>query len=218
MKISRFCRYKTLLWLICSTISYSSFGEPLYECQTDGVKSFQDKPCHNAGVEQSSHTVQQREGYEAIYNKLEFLAYQGYGLSQSRKVKPRPKPSKYVKHMCGEPRLLLNAKAYRSCSATAIQELTKRKNAQSSAHLSSFYEEVKQLCGAQWKQLPYIGMTDEDFRVCSRRGRIQQEILIDEEGVFAALYVLAGKRNNRVYSIDGVITKISTSMKNRSFR
>ncbi|MEJ2425473.1 MAG: hypothetical protein P8101_13630 [Candidatus Thiodiazotropha sp.] len=218
MKISRFCRYKTLLWLICSTISYSSFGEQLYECQTDGVKSFQDKPCHNAGAEQSSHTVQQREGYEAIYHKLEFLAYQGYGLSQSRKVKPRSKPSKYVKHMCGEPRLLLNAKAYRSCSATAIQELTKRKNAQSSAHLSSFYEEVKQLCGAQWKQLPYIGMTDEDFRVCSRRGRIHQEILIDEEGLFAALYVLAGKRNNRVYSIDGVITKISTSMKNRSFR
>jgi 5'(3')-deoxyribonucleotidase len=218
MKFSRFCRCKTLLWLICSTISYSSFGEKLYECQADGVKSFQDKPCHNAGAEQNRHKIQQRKGYEAIYQKLEYLAYQGYGLSQHRKVKPRSKPSKYVKHMCGEPRLLQNTKAYRRCSATAIQELTKRKNTQSSAHLSGFYEEVKQICGAKWEQLPYVGMTDEDFKVCGRRGRIQQEILIDEGGVFAALYVLTGKRNNRVYSIDGVITKISTSMKNRSFR
>ena len=63
-----------------------------------------------------------------------------------------------------------------------------------------------------------FSMTDEDFRACSSHGSIKQEILIDEGGTFAALYVLAGKNNNRVYSIDGVITKISTSTKNRSFR
>lgn len=211
-------RYKILLFLISISISCFAYGDTLYECVSNGEKSFQDKPCDKAGELQKNHQTQNQEGYETIYKKLDFLAYQGYGLSHSRKPKSRPKPSKYVESVCGKPEKWQVRKADRRCSANALQELTKRKNAISTAWLSRYIEEIKQFCGAKWEQLPRAGMTDEDFKVCSSHGSIKQEILIDEGGTFAVLYILAVKNKNRVYSIDGVITKISTSAKNRSFR
>ncbi|MES9941834.1 MAG: hypothetical protein ABW121_14930 [Candidatus Thiodiazotropha sp. 6PLUC7] len=188
------------------------------KCVSNGKKSYQDRPCVKVGAPQKNQQHQNQGAIEAVYKKLDFLAYQGYGLSQSRKPKSKSKPSQYVESVCGKPKGWQVGKAYRLCSASALQELTQRKNARSVAQLSNFYDEIKEFCGAKWRQLPSVGMTDEDFKFCSSHGAIKQEVLIDEDGTFAALYVLADKKNNRVYSINGVVTKISTSATNRSFR
>jgi hypothetical protein len=100
----------------------------------------------------------------------------------------------------------------------AMNELTRRKNAKSTANWSRYSEEIKAFCGKKWKQSPYPGMIDEDFMICSNRGRIDQEILIEQDGHFATLYILNNSLNNKVYSIDGVIRKIISASDIRSFR
>jgi hypothetical protein len=113
---------------------------------------------------------------------------------------------------------LQDPKIYKKCAYSALNELTQRKNTNSIASLSRYFEEIKKFCGAKWQQLPNLGMTDEDFSICSSRGRIDQEIVIEQDGLFATLYILNEPINNKVYSIDGVIRKITTSSKIRAFR
>lgn len=213
-----FNRFKTILFLILIHISCTAHTEALYECVSNGVTSYQDKPCEQQQTPANNQQAQNPGGYEAIYKKLDILASQGYGISQTRKPKAQPKPSEFIKNACGEPDGWRANDAYRRCVSSALNERTKANNAIATAQLSRHFDNARYFCGTKWKQTPYIGMSDEDFTICSRRSRIKQEIRIDKGGVFATLYILDSEKNNRIYSIDSVITKIKTSSKNRSFR
>jgi hypothetical protein len=209
---------KVIVLLILIHISCRAHTDTLYECVSNGVKSYQDKPCDKQQTLANNQQTQNPGRYEAIYKKLDTLAAQGYGISQTRKPKAQPKPSVFIKKSCGEPEGWRANDTYRRCVSSALSELTKGKNAIAKAQLSRHYDNAKYFCGTKWNQSPYIGMTDEDFTICSRRSRIKQEIRIDNGGVFATLYILDNENNNKVYSIDSVITKIETSSKNRSFK
>ncbi|MEJ2620368.1 MAG: hypothetical protein P8163_08935 [Candidatus Thiodiazotropha sp.] len=211
-------QYLNVLFIVFGCLFLSTPVHAVYECFIEGVKSYQETPCdqHQAVAERAPMVNQQ--DYAELYKKLDFLAYQGYGLNQSRKPKAKSVPSKLLKSLCGELSPLQDPGIYRNCSKKALNELTQRKNAKSTAVFSRYTEGLKAFCGSKWQQSPYPGMVDEDFMICSRRGRIDQQILIEQNGHFATLYVLNNSQRNKVYLIDGVIRKIITAANIRSFR
>jgi hypothetical protein len=77
--------------------------------------------------------------------------------------------------------------------------------------LTRFFDETKHRCGGKLLDYPEVGMTDKEFRHCTKlalSGTVIQEVVDTYESIPIRLYVYRSSRAQRVYSINGVITAI----------
>lgn len=179
------------------------------KCAIDGRTVYQEAPCAEAG-ETVAQGLQRRERTEAWHRKLDQLQARGVGLVQ-REAPPLPPP----RSADDEPPLRLGRRrptpADRAAENARLTVQTQRQNAASLQVLSARLEADAAACGGKLHPLPWLGMRDETFRLCTvhaRFGGVQQIVAFEEDGVPMRLYVFGRGEAERVYSVGGVITAI----------
>lgn len=200
------CVLVMAIQMVCQTEARA-----ISKCVVDGHVTYQDVPCEKE-QEIVVQEAPRKEHNAALHRKLDRLAAQGYGMVQ--RLPPPVAPSKDEQfEVCQPPGTnSLDAwDSYRVCIDSKWQEKTLRTNAESIAALTRAMDDAAKSCGGKLIDYPAIGMSDETFRKCTIHARfswVTQVVVSEDGGIPLKLYIFPSERASRVYSIDGMITKI----------
>jgi hypothetical protein len=180
------------------------------KCVVDGKPVFQDQPCE----EQRETVGQGRERvkhFETYYRELDALAAQGVGLQRQAPPVPQPPPKREDDDGMFHPKTRAQVQAEQRAAMARQQEESERRNAESAARLTRMIDEMAKQCGGDPKQAPRVGMSDAQFRTCTlhaRFGGVRQVVAIERDKLPLRLYLFESAPH-RVYSVDGVVTRIT---------
>lgn len=208
--------------LVLAAIGPTAAMQPnpsVYTCKEHGQPVFQDKPCPGVAMATPKST-EHKKTYDVamLERKLDRLQAMGVGLIQASlpQAPLRPVASATTQKEDFHPKLgprLSWAELY-----DKTEREVQRNNAQSEhnnavavSRLSQDLEQMQQRCGGELLDYPYVGMTDERFRQCTklaRFGTATQVVATEDKGVPLRLYVFPTEKIRRVYAIDGVVTAV----------
>lgn len=200
------CVLMMAIQMVCQTEA-----QAINKCVVDGQVTYQDVPCEK----EREIVVQEpprKEHNAALHRKLDRLAAQGYGMVQLLPPSVTPSRDKQFE-ACQTPETKSRNEwdSYRACVDSMWQEKALRKNSESIAALTRLLDDAAKSCGGKLIDYPAVGMSDKTFRNCTihaRFGRATQVVVSEEGGIPLKLYIFPSERASRVYSIDGMITKI----------
>jgi hypothetical protein len=191
----------------------------IYKCTEHGQPVFQDKPCPGMAIA-TQQSTERKKAYDVatLERKLDRLQTMGVGLIQASRPQapPRPATSAAPQNEDFHPKLRprpswgeLDAETERETQRINAQN--EHNNAVAASRLSQDLEQMQQRCGGQFLDYPYVGMSDERFRQCTklaRFGSATQVVATEDNGVPLRLYVFPAEKSCRVYAIDGVVTAV----------
>ena len=191
------------------------------KCMENNKTIYQELPC-----EQSLPTVAQdlvkKARYEVLHRMLDGLLASGVGVkSRSDQKRQEPVPAQAVNAVAptleeddkfqSQPRSRANREARQAQSGRNSYQDALEKNAKTSERLQKDYDEMVKLCSGKTFKNPVIGMTDEQFRMCTlpnRLGAIEKWVVADDKGVPLRLYLSPTQPASRVYTIGGIVTAV----------
>lgn len=179
------------------------------KCVVDGKTVYQDAPCEEER-ETVAQSMERKERNEMLHRKLDMLAAQGQGMVQRAPSQPRQRERTPVEES-PRPRTRAEMRAEQARVDARIREETERNNAEATAQLTRYMDEVTKQCGGPLVEQPRVGMTDENFRMCTVRARFGgiTQVVVSEDGkVPLRLYISPTGPGRRVYTIGGVVTAV----------
>lgn len=183
------------------------------KCEVEGRVVYQDTPCA-ADAKFFAREKARKENLEALHRKLDHLAALGYGMVREKPADP-PAPEaasdQGPQFYVPQRKRSYDEKAAEWERKTAeLNERARANNVRSAAALTRAMDNIQAACGGRLVDDPKVGMSDEDFRNCTRQGRFggaTQVVTGTEGGMPLRLYIFPNVPR-RVYSVDGTITAV----------
>lgn len=214
---------KALATFLLAALLLASFHLPAFainKCQINGSVAYQNEPCPDK-VETVAQGIARSKYNESLHAKLDQMLLKGIGVvtrksqptQSSRESKEADASEAKDEYFKAQPR----SRALREAKSRQLSEdltaKTLKSNAENAARLNSLIEDSEKACGGKLQQSPLVGMKDEVFRNCTifgRFGGIDQVVAAKQGDVELRLYVSnrSSPIQQRIYSIDGVITAI----------
>ena len=192
----------------------------IHKCVVGNKTTYQELPC-----EQNLATVAQdlikKDSYEVLHRRLDSMLASGVGVKSRadqkhqepvtvQAVDPVASPQEDEKFQ-SQPRSRSNRDAKQAEAGRQSYQDSLEKNAKASERMQNDYESMLKLCGGKTYKNPVIGMTDEQFRLCTlpnRLGAIEKVVVAEDKGVPLRLYVSPTQPASRVYTIGGMVTAV----------
>lgn len=199
----------------------SSSAWAVHKCVANNKTIYQELPC-----EQNLPTVAQdlvkNESNEVLHRRLDSLLASGVGVkSRSDQKRQEPVPAQAVDTVAStpeenekfqsQPRSRANREARQAQAGRNSYQDALEKNAKASERMQKDHDEMLNLCSGKTFKKPVIGMTDEQFRMCTlpnRLGAIEKWVVADDKGMPLRLYISPTQPASRVYTIGGVVTAV----------
>ena len=219
MQMSRWTIVLALVLAVTGSAAAMPPNAVIYKCTERGQPVFQDKPCPGMAIA-TRLSSERKKAYDvaALEHKLDRLQAMGVGLIQASlpHAPQRPATSAPPQHEVFDPKLgprLSRGELYAETERKTqrINAQNEHNNAVAISRLSQDIEQMQQHCSGQLLDYPYVGMSDERFRQCTklaRFGSATQIVATEDNGVSLRLYVFPTEKVRRVYTIDGVVTAV----------
>jgi hypothetical protein len=219
-------RIKKTVFASCSAIAIASsvlLTSPaawaVHKCVANNKTNYQELPCEQNTVAQD---LIQKDANELLHRRLDGLLASGVGVNsradqkRAERAKAPAAPSAESpppedQQFQSQPRTRANREAKQALTSKNAYLNALESNAKASERMQKDYDGMLVLCNGKTFKHPVVGMTDEQFRMCTlpnRLGAIEKVVVAEDRGTALRLYVSPTQPATRVYTIGGVVTAV----------
>jgi hypothetical protein len=204
-----------LVALLCSPVW------AVHKCTVNNSTVYQELPCEQ-NLATVARDLMKKESNEALHRRLDSMLASGVGVKG--KADRMPQEAAAVKSVDvavsapaedekfkSQPRSSANREAKQAEAGRRSYQQALEQNGKASARMQKDYDDMLVLCSGKTFKNPVVGMSDEQFRMCTlpnRMGAIEKVVVAEEKGVPLRLYISPTQAATRVYSIGGVVTAV----------